>query len=159
MQTIETLLNTHASHLESVRPGLPTCIPLSAMPGDAPVAQGDLYLRVVAIVPRGYEAVTNPTDKHRQLVPESGAGSHHRLDSLDGVTIYYPPGFDLSRDTDSLLGPVLMLTARRVIRHEPGHDHPHGNVVIECDGPPRFIECGYQREWSKEEARERRAKD
>lgn len=154
--TIKQVLSTHAKHLESVRPGLPASFPEAATVGDC-IVQGDLYLTITDRVPSGYVKQPPSGGKaSRQLVPESGVGSHHRLDSLKGVTIHYPPGFAINVDGDSLEGPCLVLNEDRVIVHEPGHDHPHGPVTLRAG---TIVHCTYQREWSKEEARERRARD
>lgn len=141
-------------HLETVSPGKPFGFTSAAQPGDG-VWQGDLGLEIVAKVPAGYKHVKSPTNAHRQLVPEAGAGSHHRLDSLDGVEVYHPPGYD-DPGYEGLDGPVLRITKDREVKHEPGHAHPHGTVSIPAG---LIVKCRYQRNWDAEKRRERRARD
>lgn len=152
MNSVKTMIETHSKHNETVRPGLPASFSSASVAGDC-IRQGDLYLTIVDKVPDGYAKASK---KHAQLVPESGAGSHHRLSTLEGVKMWYPPGFAIDRDTDSLDGPCFVSDDDIVVRHEPGHDKPHGAVTVLAG---QMIHCTYQREWAKEEARERRARD
>ena len=149
---LDEVVRDHASHLETVRPGLPASFNASNTPGDV-IAQGDLMIGVVADWPAHHVKVTNP---HTQLVPESGAGSHHRLASLNGVEVRYPPGWDVGTDTDSLDGPSLRVSVPTDIVHEPGTAHPHGTVTLV---PGHTYHCTYQRTLVGETRREARARD
>lgn len=153
--TVESALALHQSHMESVAPGLPARFTAACQPGDY-LAQGDLNINVVADWPMGHMPVTSPTDMHRQLVPETGAGSHHRLESLDGVTLRYPPGWSVNANTDSLDGPSFRVSREVWVRHEPGTSTPHGPVL--CI-PGLTYHCTYQRTLIGEERREARARD
>ena len=128
---------------EQVKPGQPVCFTEACVPGDR-IWQGDLALTIRTSVPKQYKLAEKPSV---QLVVGNTEGSKHCLDSLDNVDIYLPPVWN----AESLKGPVL------VIKKETTVIHPtHGDVTI----PEGFIvECTYQREWDKEQAREARARD
>ncbi len=79
--------------------------------------------------------------------PGRRKGSKHCLDSLAGVKIYRPSDWS----EESLAGPCLVLSAERVIMHPV-----HGAVTIPAG---LIVGCRYQREWDREVARERRARD
>lgn len=127
------------SHVSGVAPGQPFHLTDVHTVGDL-VWQGDLGIEVVAGVPKDYIQVDEPTDADRQLVPESGQGSHHRLKSLDGVKLYRPKDWGKS-DTD-LRGPCAVCSKPNAIVHEPGHARPHGTVFIDC---PMTVLGRYQR--------------
>lgn len=152
MTTLEQITKTHANHISTISPGLPAAFSAAATPGDC-IAQGDLYVTIVDRVPDGYVHAEQPA---RQLVPESGAGSHHRLDSLEGVEIHIPVGWRVDAPWGSLDGPCLILTEEREVRHEPGHGHPHGTVTIPAG---QTVLCTYQREWLAEQRRVARVMD
>lgn len=153
--SISSLVSDHETHLrERCVPGAPQHMTSALTPKDRPVAQGDLYFKVVSAVPKGYTRLDKPP---LQLVPESGAGSHHRLDSLDGVEFWVPKGWNVSDGSwESLEGPCLVLTEQRTVVHDPGTAHPHGPVTIDAG---LIVECRYQRNWSQEQRREARARD
>ena len=150
--TAESVQKNLQSHLSSISPGQPFRLTSSHSIGDG-VWQGDLGISIVSKVPSDYVEIMNPQDVDRQLVPESGQGSHHRLKSLIGVRIFHPKDWGVS--PTNLRGPFIILTFPNEIVHEPGHDHPHGTIFID---EPMIIECRYQRNWSKEQ-RERRTLD
>lgn len=142
------------AHLATVTPGKSFRLTAVHGPGDG-VWQGDLGIEIVEPgVPAEYERVTAPTDADRQLAVENGAGSHHRLASLDGVTIYRPPGW--GRRRVDLEGPYLVLTRPNAIVHEPGHSKPHGTVFIDA---PCAIRIRYQRNLDLATGEPRRAMD
>lgn len=141
VQTIE--IDEIQQHLEKIQPGMPVAITSAAAPGDA-VRQGDLYLVVVDKVPLDYE---EKKGKFVQLVPGQTQGSKHCLDGLCGVRIFLPPKWD----EESLEGPCLILSEERTVLHPT-----HGSVTIAAG---LVIQCIYQREYDKELAKERRARD
>ena len=151
MKTTE-LKNTLDKHLSTITPGQPFHLTGAHTTGDA-VAQGDLLIEVVESIPSDYELVANPTDKDRQLVPESGAGSHHRVQSLKGVKIYRPANWGTT--VTDLRGPCIVFESANAVVHEPGHAYPHGTVFI--DGP-MTVNTTYQRNLDAEQ-KERRAMD
>jgi hypothetical protein len=154
---IDHVVSDHASHVESVAPGLPAEFNAANVPGDC-IVQGDVYITVVGNWPKGHEPVDarKLTEVDRQIVPETGAGSHHRLDSLDGVEMRRPPGWKVDKDTESLDGPSFRVGKPTVLRHCPGHDHPHGPVTLV---PGHIYHATYQRTLVGEERREARARD
>lgn len=129
-------------HLEKVQPGQEVRFTTAATTGDT-IRQGDLYLTVVEIVPKDYkEAVP-----FIQLVPGQTQGAKHCLDSTQGVEMFLPEEWN----EESLDGPCLILTEERKVLHPT-----HGHVTI----PAGFtIQCSYQREFDKEQQKERRARD
>lgn len=153
MRTAIQVSKTLSEHAESISPGQPFTLTAAHTIGDC-VWQGDLGIEVVAKVPVGYTLVKHPTDADRQLVPESGQGSHHRLRSLSGVKLYRPDGWG-ETDTD-LRGPCIVFGAPNAIVHEPGHAKPHGTVEV---SEPMTVLCRYQRNLDAETRRERRAAD
>lgn len=130
-----------------VQPGQPARFTEACVDGDA-IWQGDLGLVIAGSkAPKGYVCVSQPTDLDRQLVPGNTQGAKHCLDSLDGVTLYRPVGWN----EESLDGPYLQLAEERTVLHPT-----HGSVTI----PAGFsVQCHYQREWDREQAKERRARD
>lgn len=132
-------------HLETVTPGQPVQFPDAASIGDT-IRQGDLYLTVVEKPPPGYKKA-KAVQKTVQLVPGNTQGAKHCLDSLHGVEMFLPQ----EGNEESLDGPCLVLTEGRKVLHPT-----HGEVSI----PAGFtILCSYQREYDKELAKERRARD
>lgn len=154
MQTVTELTQTMTEHLETVTPGQPAELNGSHQAGDG-VWQGDLGIEIVDNVPEDYEIVENPTDEDRQLVPlDGGPGSHHRVASFDGVTLYRPR--DWGQDESDLRGPCVVFDKPNRIVHEPGHSHPHGTVDITV---PMTVLCRYQRNLEADERAARRAAD
>lgn len=153
MKNATAVAETMKKHLETVSPGLPFRLTSTHTVGDG-VWQGDLGIEIVKGVPTGYTLVEKPTDADRQLVPESGQGSHHRIASLDGVKLYRPANW--GREENDLRGPVVVFESPNSIVHEPGHDHPHGTVHIE---EAMTIQCRYQRNLDAETRAEIRARD
>ena len=151
---VQQLIDKRTATKTTVSPGLPFALTNAHSVGDE-VWQGDLGLEVVGIVPSDYVRINQPTDADRQLVPLDGSpGSHHRLQSWDGVELYRPVDWGKS-DTD-LRGPCVVFTKPNAIVHEPGHGNPHGTVKIES---PMTIQCRYQRNLNHELREERRARD
>lgn len=141
-------------HAESVTPGKPFHVTEAHAVGDE-VWQGDLCIAVaVAKPPEGYVRVENPTEADRQLAVEAGAGSHHRIRSLDGVTLWRPKNW--GKDDTDLRGPFVVFATPNAIVHEPGHDKPHGTVFIDA---PMAVQCRQQRNLDAETRREIRARD
>jgi hypothetical protein len=151
MQTaIEKIVNhaakIKAGEIEQVKPGMPIAFTDACVAGDT-IRQGDLYLVIVADVPKGYAEVTKPTKADRQLVPGNTEGSRHCLDSLAGVKMYRPAKWD----EESLDGPCLVLTKARKVLHPT-----HGTALL----PAGFtVVCKYQREFNKEQQKALRARD
>jgi len=128
---------------ETVKPGQPVRFTEACMPGDR-IWQGDLALTIRTSVPSNYNLADKPSV---QLVVGNTEGSKHCLDSLNNVDIYLPPVWN----AESLKGPVLVVKQETTVLHPT-----HGDVTI----PEGFIvECTYQKEWDKEQAREARARD
>lgn len=143
------------SHLSTINPGQPFRLGAAHSPGDG-VWQGDLGIEIVAgtTPPDGYELIERPTDADRQLAIEAGAGSHHRLRSFDGVTLYRPK--DWGRSEADTRGPFIVFATPNAIVHEPGHDKPHGTVFIDN---PCSILIRYQRNLDAQTRQEIRAGD
>lgn len=149
-----TVADRLKEHAETVTPGQPFHLTAAHQIGDE-VWQGDLCIKLAEpTIPAGYELVENPTDADRQLAVEAGAGSHHRLRSLDGATLYRPANWG-QNDTD-LRGPFVVLSKPNAIVHEPGHDKPHGTVFID---DPCAIVTRQQRNLDAETRQEIRARD
>lgn len=148
---IATKLRRHAA---TVTPGQPFRLTAAHAAGDG-VWQGDLGIEIVAgtTPPAGYVKVENPKDADRQLAIEAGVGSHHRLRSFDGVTLYRPANW--GKDDADLRGPFILFADPNAIVHEPGHDKPHGTVFVDA---PMGVQCRYQRNMTSEE-RAIRARD
>lgn len=128
---------------DKVQPGQPLRFSEACTVNDR-IWQGDLALTISNKVPEGY---TKSKKKILQLVPGENIGSRHVLDSLDGVKMYIPQNWN----EESLIGPYLILAQERTVEHPI-----HGPVTI----PAGFsVHCTYQREYDKEQERERRASD
>lgn len=119
------------------------------------IRQGDLYLIAAErsggafawgkyLKQHGYSIANRPSP---QLVPGNTVGAKHCLDSLDGVELWLPKEWN----EDTLQGPFMRLTKERTVLHPT-----HGAVVIPAG---MSILCAYQREFDKEQAKERRARD
>lgn len=133
---------------DRVRPGQPIRFSEAAAPGDA-IRQGDLYIVVVDSVPQksGYSKVEKLGEEHRQLVPGNTQGAKHALDSLQGVEMWRPDTWN----EDILDGPYIRCLQERTITHPT-----HGAVTI----PKGFtVKFRYQKEWDREQEKERRARD
>lgn len=142
------------THIRTISPGQPFHLNGCHSINDR-VCQGDLNLTICAEIPKGYELIKDPTDADRQLVPLDGSpGSHHRLQSFDGVVLYRKPDWGTS-DTD-LSGPVVVFDKPNAIVHEPGTSTPHGTVFVD---DPMIIACTYQRNLTADERAEKRARD
>jgi len=144
IQEIEsTMCRVRAGVDPLVQPGRPESFTRGCVAGDA-IRQGDLYLVIVDTVPAHF---IRATDDSCQLVPGNTEGAKHCLDSLEGVTKWYPPNWS----SESLEGPMLVLTKDRVVLHPT-----HGPVTLLAE---TTIACHYQREFDAIEMRERRALD
>jgi hypothetical protein len=131
---------------DKIGPGVPVTMSNALVAGEG-VAQGDLNIIVADTVPRGYVLIENPQSQDKQLVPGNTVGAKHCLDSLAGVTLYRPSQWT----EESLDGPCLVLTQERTVLHPT-----HGAVTIPAG---MAVVCHYQREWDRELANERRARD
>lgn len=129
-----------------VKPGQTERLNEACVTGDF-IRQGDLYIIVFGVVPAGYVHIVAPTERDKQLVPGNTQGAKHCLDSLSGVELWLPKEWT----EDTLEGPFLRLSKERTILHPT-----HGACVIAAGVSVRLA---YQREWSREEAKERRARD
>lgn len=128
---------------DKVQPGQPLQFSEACTVNDR-IWQGDLALTISDSVPEGYVKLDKLVQK---LVPGDNVGARHVLDSLDGVEMYVPKEWN----EESLIGPYLILTKDRTVTHPV-----HGDVTI----PAGFsVHCTYQREYDKEQERERRARD
>lgn len=133
-------------HLETVSPGQAASFTTACVQGDC-IDQGDLRLVVVDEVPAGWNELFQQKTEIRQLVPGNTRGAKHCLDSLEGVRLFHPKEWN----EESLWGPCFTVYEERVVLHPV-----HGAVTI----PPGLtILCRYQREYDKELAKERRARD
>ncbi len=131
---------------DKIGPGVPVTISNALVAGEG-VAQGDLNIIVADSVPRGYVLIKKPQSRDNQLVPGNTVGAKHCLDSLAGVTLYRPQQWT----EESLDGPCLVLTQERTVLHPT-----HGAVTIPAG---MTVVCHYQREYDRELAIERRARD
>jgi hypothetical protein len=141
-----------------VRPGMPQAFTTAAQAGDC-IDQGDLRIIVVdrvgdarafadGEIATDFSEVVSPTEQDKQLVLGNTQGAKHCLDSLQGVKLYRPSTWG---DSDSLIGPCLVVTEDRVIEHPT-----HGHVTIPAG---LTVQIRYPREWEKEQQKERRARD
>ncbi len=149
--TVIDEMQAHAKRIASgmdaqVKPGQPARFSEACAPGDS-IRQGDLYLDIVESIPKDFVKVEKPTDVDKQLVPGNTQGAKHCLSSLIGVTLYRPKDWN----EESLVGPAFVSTKEVSVLHPT-----HGHVIVPAG---TTVACNYQREWSKEEARERRARD
>ena len=135
-----------AGEIEQVKPGMAASFTNACSTGDC-IRQGDLYLVIVDAVPSGYVEIKKPRQADKQLVPGNTQGARHCLDALAGVKMYRPAKWD----AESLDGPCLLLSKSRRVLHPT-----HGPVTMLAG---QIVLCRYQREWSKEEAKQRRARD
>jgi hypothetical protein len=128
---------------ETVKPGMPTRFTEASTVNDR-ICQGDLNITIADKIPNGYVKMDKPS---KQLVFGESEGARHCLDSLDGVTMYADPNWDI----ESLNGPHIRLEKERVIEHPK-----HGNVTI-----PKGFSCdiSYPKELDVELRKERRARD
>lgn len=146
IEKIERHAKAIAGGKAKVHPGQPFRFSEAAQSGDG-VWQGDLGICLIEIIPGGHEETKNPSI---QLVPGNTEGAKHCLDSLQGVTMYYPKGWPQSAETD-YLGPILSLTEERTILHPK-----HGPVSIPAGS---IVQCTFQREFHAETQRSRRNAD
>lgn len=144
-------IQRHAKKIASgkdlkVKPGQPERFTAAATENDC-IVQGDLYIVVALKAPSGYVRINKPKDADRQLVPGNTQGAKHCLDSLAGVELWRPKNWT----EESLEGPFLRLSQERTILHPT-----HGAVTIPAG---MSVQCHYQKEWDREQAKERRARD
>lgn len=151
MNSVIQEIQNHATKIQNgehdrIGPGFPVTMSRALEVGEG-VAQGDLNIIIVESIPKHYHRVDRPTQQDRQLVPGNTIGAKHCLDSLEGVEIYRPEQWS----DESLDGPCLIVHQERSILHPI-----HGTVTIPAG---MTVGCFYQREWDKELAKERRARD
>lgn len=139
--------------LEKVRPGMPAAFTTACVAGDA-IWQGDLCIAVSDsteppknFVPLSEFENSKNMKLNGQLVPGTNTGARHCLQENSDVEVFMPSDWS----EESFTGPFLK------VKNETCITHPvHGNVTI----PGGFcIQLYYQREWDKEQQRERRARD
>lgn len=146
-------IQAHAQLIKSgahpgIGPGKPLTLSNALMAGEG-IAQGDLNLVVIDSIPKGYVKIETPVSVDLQLVPGNTQGAKHCLASFRGVTLYRHPDWN----AESLEGPVLVVDEAV----EAEIQHPtHGHVTVQGG---QTIHCLYQKEWSKELEKERRARD
>lgn len=138
--------------LEKVRPGMPAAFTTACIPGDA-IWQGDLCIAISEaetapenFIPLAEFETSKNVKLNGQLVPGSNTGARH---CLQGSTaeVFMPADWS----EESFTGPFLKAKSETCITHPV-----HGNVTI----PAGFcVQLYYQREWDKEQQRERRARD
>lgn len=105
--------------------------------------QGDLAIVISKNKEAGFIRLDNPT---AQLVPGNNIGAKHCMDTTN-VVMYVPSDWS----EESLIGPWVKPNVELKIEHPV-----HGDVVIPAG---MSFQCYYQKEWSKEEQKERRARD
>lgn len=129
-----------------MQPGEPHYMTGAESVGDT-VCQGDFWIVVADKVP---ETGFKLDKKAIQLVPGNTEGAKHCLKPAgeNSVDVYVPEVWD----DDSLTGPYLVVKSAGVVVEHP----KHGNVHLCKDTVYR---CVYQREYDKEQKRERRARD
>jgi hypothetical protein len=135
-----------AGEHETVWPGQEQAFTTASSVGDY-IRQGDLYLIVVDKVPCDYVEIDRPNARDKQLVPGNTEGAKHCLDSLGGVKLFRPREWN----EETLKGPAFVLSKDRTVLHPT-----HGNIIIPAG---TTVVCRYQREWDREQAAERRARD
>lgn len=140
--TAEQVIESQASHLESIEQGKPERLSEAMTEGDF-FAQGDLYMRPLNELPSGYKEVNGPV----QLVQGSTIGARHCLSTLEGVQLWHPQNWG----EESLLGPVFKASCDVEVEHPT-----HGNVTVPAG---MMIQVGYQKNLDEMEMRERRARD
>jgi len=134
--------------MEKVSPGMEASFTSACVPGDT-IWQGDLAIVIVEdVIPDNFIAVSKSKVKFNgQLVPGSNSGARHCIADLSSATIYIPKEWN----EESLDGPFLRLKKDTTITHPV-----HGDVKI----PSCFsVRLYYQREYDKEQERERRVRD
>lgn len=149
MSSVFTEIKEHAQRIingqERVKPGMPLAFTEASTPDDA-IWQGDLCI-VISPLKKAPKGFVKQDEINLQLVPGNTEGSKHCLESSNGVEVYLPEVWN----DESQVGPFIMVKETCRILHPV-----HGTVTI----PAGFnVECYYQREWDKEQARERRARD
>ncbi len=154
MSKVMTAIDRVTSHAKriaggkyKVKPGQKHRMSEAMEPGDYG-CQGDLKIKVMAGVPKGYTKAEKP---FTQMVPGNTEGAKHCLDSLKGVTLYLPPNWPACAETDRT-GPVLVLTEARTLLHPT-----HGAVEIPACFPA--VELSYPQEWDAMQRQARRNAD
>lgn len=148
-QTVIEELQAHLEVIKSgngkVAPGQPQSFSEACTENDA-IWQGDL--QIVISANREKDMVKLEADKvSRQLVPGVTQGARHCLENTENVTMYVPKDWN----EESLIGPWVKSAKAVTILHPT-----HGAVTVPAG---MAFQCYYQKEWSKEEAKERRARD
>lgn len=129
-----------------MQPGEPHYMTGAESVGDT-VCQGDFWIVVAEKVPETGFVLSSGGN---QLVHGNTEGAKHCLNTTDNglVDVYVPEIWD----DDSLTGPYLVVKSDGVVVEHP----KHGDVHLCKDTVYR---CVYQREYDKEQKRERRARD
>lgn len=145
IDTLQSYVDKIKNH-DKVQPGMPALFTEACQSGDG-IWQGDLGLELVDKVPSGYKKVIELQEKDKQLVLGNTQGARHCLNTLDGVVIYHSENWN----DESLNGPCLVLSKDNIVFHPI-----HGSVSLLKD---TIILCRYQKEWDKEQQKERRQQD
>lgn len=146
IEKIQRKVSRIANGNDKVKPGQPARFTEACSAGDC-IRQGDLYITLCDSIPSGYVRIDKPKDSDRQLVPGNTQGAKHCLDSLEGVELYRPAQWT----EETLDGPYMRLSKERTILHPT-----HGPVFLPNG---MSFHCTYQKEWDREQAKERRARD
>lgn len=128
----------------TISPGQPQAFSPACTENDA-IWQGDLLI-VIASKPEAGMVKLEQKDVTVQLVPGNTQGARHCLDTKE-IEMYVPKTWN----EESLLGPWVKANKDVTIQHPT-----HGAVTVPAG---MAFQCYYQKEWSKEEAKERRARD
>lgn len=150
--TITDILTDMRRHIDAgapVAPGQPAVIDDRLAPDDL-VVQGDVILRVIAAPADTATAVALP-DSLRLVRDDSDGGRHYAIVSRGAPRVIIPDEWD----TDSLIGPVLLLDTDDEV--EIRHDGVGRHGPVTCRGPVS-IRVEYQRIYDAE-LRIRRSQD
>ena len=111
------------------------------------IRQGDLYIRLVEVIPDGYKKV----DPFLQMVPGKTKGAKHCWVNMPNEC-YVPTGWSTDESYDGLLGPIVKNYQPNSLAHK---EHGHvTNFNTQC-----YVQFGYQKSQDVEEERIRRQQD
>lgn len=146
-----TAIEKIQKHLEVIKsgngrvaPGQPLTFSTASTENDA-IWQGDLQI-VISAKPEAGMVKLDKKNITAQLVPGNTQGAKHCLNTTD-VEMYVPKDWN----EESLMGPWVKSSKEVTIQHPT-----HGDVIVPAG---MAFQCYYQKEWNKEEAKERRARD
>jgi hypothetical protein len=144
IEKIQEHLEVIKSGNGKVAPGQPLEFSPACSENDA-IWQGDLQI-VISAKPETGMVKLEKKDVTVQLVPGNTQGAKHCLDTRD-VEMWVPKDWN----EESLMGPWVKASKDVTIIHPT-----HGAVKVPAG---MAFQCYYQKEWNKEEAKERRARD